>query len=247
MTWDVAKQVGSIGAFLLLYKIVIVAAGRDVRSEAVRHGRQIISIERFLGIYNELSVQDVFIPAATWLVRVFNFYYGSVHFAATISVLIWLYFAKPNAYRAWRNMLAAVSVLSISGYWFYPVAPPRMFPGYVDTLQAYGGIWSYKTGVAETLANQYAAMPSLHTGWSMWCGLALFTLGRRRVVRLLGLLHPTFTVLGIVITGNHFWLDAVGGFAVVAVAVALCHRWLHPTVANGNSGEAIEPQPVGLT
>jgi PAP2 superfamily len=235
LSWRVAVQVALIAAFLMLYKAVIVVAGQDVGVEARRNGRAIIRAERILGIYNEQAVQAVFTPDFAVLVRFFNFYYGSVHFAATLCVLAWLYFRRPDAYRPWRNLLGAVSVISIFGYWLYPVAPPRMFPGFVDTLDFYGGIWSYKAGVAETLANQYAAMPSLHTGWSMWCGLALFCLATRRTHRALAVFHPTITVLGIVITGNHFWLDAVGAFAVVAVAVALCRGPLRRAILTPTS------------
>jgi hypothetical protein len=220
--WRIPIEIALVGAFLLMYKAIIVTAGQGVGVEARRNGRAIIKAERWLHIYNEQAVQGIFLPDVPVLMRFFNFYYGSIHFAATLGTLIWLYFYRQHAYRAWRNLLAAISVISILGYWLYPVAPPRMFPGFVDSLDAYGGIWSYKTGVAETLANQYAAMPSLHTGWSLWVGLTLFSLAMTRLLRVLALVHPTITVLGIVVTGNHFWLDAVGSFAVVVVAIALC-------------------------
>ena len=243
-SWLFVRQLLLIIGFLVMYKWIIVAAGDDVRPQALRNTHQVIAFERHLGIFNEQRVQEFMIQKVEWLIRVFNVYYGSVHFAATLAVLTWLFFTRHETYAAWRNLLATISVISIGGYWFYPVAPPRMFDGsdigvanlgFVDAMQRYPGIWSYKAGVAEKIANQYAAMPSLHTGWSVWCGLALFTMGRKRWIRTLGLLHPTITVLGIVITGNHFWLDAVAALFVVALALALCRVPLRRAVAQPQS------------
>jgi hypothetical protein len=233
------RQVGLIAGFLMAYKVVIVLAGDDVRGEALRHSGYVIDIERWFQIFNEMQVQRWVIDHAEFVIRAFNVYYGSVHFAATAAVLGWLFLRRATAFAAWRNFLAAISGISLLGYWLVPVAPPRMFDGstqglpsfqFVDTMAAYPGIWSYKTGAAETLANQYAAMPSLHTGWAIWCGLALFTLGSRRWIRMIGLAHPTITVLGIVITGNHFWLDAIGSFVVIGAAIALCRRPLRASL-----------------
>jgi hypothetical protein len=235
LSFAAARQVVLIVAFLLMYKVVIVIAGDDVRGAALRNSGRIIDAERVLGIFNEAEVQRLVIDYAEFSIRPFNIYYGSVHFAFTATMLVWLFLRREHAYRAWRNLLATISTVSLLGYWLTPVAPPRMFDGstvelpnfgFVDTMASYPGVWSYKTGAAETLANQYAAMPSLHTGWAMWCGLVLFTMGRRHWQRVLALAHPTITVLGIVITGNHFWFDAIGSFAVTAVAIAVCRPQL---------------------
>ncbi|WP_205576537.1 phosphatase PAP2 family protein, partial [Streptomyces europaeiscabiei] len=73
------------------------------------------------------------------------------------------------------------------------------------------------------LTNQYAAMPSLHFGWSLWCGLTIALVAPRVWMKVLGLLHPFVTVLAIVATGNHWILDAVGGAAVVGAGFALAY------------------------
>ena len=59
-------------------------------------------------------------------------------------------------------------------------------------------------------------MPSLHVGWSTWSALALLPLVRRRWLKVLVALYPFVTIFAIVVTGNHWILDAVGGWVVLA-------------------------------
>ena len=92
--------------------------------------------------------------------------------------------------------------------------------GVVDTLADFGGLWSFDKGAVAKVSNQYAAMPSMHTGWSTWCALVLIPMLRRRWAKVLVALYPVATVFCIMITGNHYWLDAVGGL------VALGGGWL---------------------
>jgi membrane-associated phospholipid phosphatase len=79
-----------------------------------------------------------------------------------------------------------------------------------------------------SISNQYAAMPSLHIGWSTWCAIAVWPLLRRRWAKALVLLYPAATLFCIVVTGNHFWLDGVGGIIVFSVGSLIgwgLHRW----------------------
>jgi hypothetical protein len=69
------------------------------------------------------------------------------------------------------------------------------------------------------VANQFAAMPSLHFGWALIVAIGLGRLTRRR--SRLWMAHPLITLLAIVATGNHYWLDA----AVAAVLVVAAVGW----------------------
>jgi membrane-associated phospholipid phosphatase len=95
--------------------------------------------------------------------------------------------------------------------------------GYVDTLARYGGLWSFDSGAMEQISNQYAAMPSLHFAWSFWCFLVLYPRLRRPWAKALVAAYPWVTLFAIVVTANHFWLDAVGG--AVALAGGLAVAW----------------------
>ncbi len=83
--------------------------------------------------------------------------------------------------------------------------------GYVDTIAEYGGWISFGNEGMKDVSNQYAAMPSMHIGWSTWAAIVLYPLVRRRGVKVLVALYPVITLVCIVLTANHYWIDGVGG------------------------------------
>lgn len=103
----------------------------------------------------------------------------------------------------------------------FPLAPPRMLPaaGLVDTGQVYGPTVYGATPATDTMANQFAAMPSLHVGWAVMVAVGLIVATGSRW-RWLWLLHPAITLLVVVGTANHYWLDAIVVVALLAVAFA---------------------------
>lgn len=130
-----------------------------------------------------------------------------------------------ETYLRTRRALVASTGVALAVYLLLPVAPPRMLPGFVDTAAVHGQS-VYGDAGASALANQYAALPSLHVGWAVLVALACITAGRSRW-RWLWLAHPVVTVGVVVVTANHFWLDAAAGAALVALAwhaSGLVHR-----------------------
>ena len=116
--------------------------------------------------------------------------------------------------------------------------PPRLLPasyGYVDTLAEYPTFWSFNSGAVSKISNQYAAMPSVHVCWATWCAVVLVPRLRTTWGRTLAICYPIFTVMVIVLTANHYVLDAVGGVAVLtvgyAIARALTRAGRRPPVA----------------
>ena len=95
--------------------------------------------------------------------------------------------------------------------------------GYVDTIARYGGWISFGDQGMEELSNQYAAMPSMHIGWSTWSTLALIPLLRRRWTKALAVAYPLVTLVCIVVTGNHYWIDGAGGLLCLGAGFALAH------------------------
>ncbi|MER6132049.1 bifunctional glycosyltransferase 87/phosphatase PAP2 family protein [Streptomyces sp. NPDC001815] len=194
------------------------------RATAEQHGEQIHSIEKFLFIDIEHWVNHAVVRVG-WLEDFFNFYYTSFHFVVPLSVLGVLYVRRPADYRWARSALGFATLFALVGFWLYPLAPPRLMPGlgFIDTVHGVQDFTQPDYGTLTALTNQYAAMPSLHFGWSLWCGLVIAILAPRWWMKALGLLHPLFTVSAIVATGNHWVLDAVGGAAVVGAGFALTH------------------------
>ena len=195
----------------------------DSAEEAFANARTIIRLERLVGLYHEERVQQVFLHHQ-WFIRLCNIYYGSLHFLVTAGALVWSFRRCPRTYPRWRNTLAFTTALALIGFAFFPLMPPRLLPpsyGYVDTLAAVGGLWSFDSGTMKAISNQYAAMPSLHFGWSLWSALVLWPASGRRWVRLLLVGYPTVTLFAIVVTANHFWLDAVGGVVALGAGYSL--------------------------
>jgi hypothetical protein len=176
----------------------------------------LLHIERTLHIDIEHPLNRI-AANTKWVAVPMNYYYALAHFVVTIGVLVWLYKRHPLQYRPLRTVLYVANVIALGGYWLYSLAPPRFVPdeGYVDTLKLFGTWGSYASGDLARASNQFAAMPSMHIGWALWAGLAIFWLNRRSWLRWLGIAYPVLTLVVIMATANHFILDAVGGAAAL--------------------------------
>ena len=253
------KEVALIIAFYAIYSWIRNQFGSNrlaaegIPRAAFRNAESIISLEKALGLYVEVTIQQAFL-GWNWFIQFWNTFYGIAHFVVTLGVLAVLFWRRPAQYPQWRNALAAMTALAIIGFALYPLMPPRLLDepcpwegpgnwggaciasdlrgddgfGFVDTLAVYGGPWSFDSAAMASISNQYAAMPSLHIGWALWCAFAIWPLARRRWAKALIIAYPMATLFCIVVTGNHFWLDAVGGIAVFALGTGIgtaMYRW----------------------
>ncbi|MET8290913.1 MULTISPECIES: phosphatase PAP2 family protein [Streptomyces] len=198
----------------------------EQRGKALQNADWIWRMEHHLGIAVEQSVNHA-VNSATWLIIGMNYYYATLHFVVTLAVLVWLYHSHPGRYAAARLALFATTAVALVGYYFFPLAPPRLMNGghFVDTVVVHHTWGSMASGDLKHMSNQYAAMPSMHIGWSLWCGLTIFALASAPWARILGLLYPAATLLVIVSTANHFWLDAVGGLLCLAFGFTMTRLW----------------------
>ncbi|MGV9427467.1 bifunctional glycosyltransferase 87/phosphatase PAP2 family protein [Streptomyces sp. NPDC003656] len=199
------------------------------RETAEHHGRMVHDTERFLHIDIEHAVNHAVVQVG-WLRGFLDFYYESFHFVVPLTVLAVLYWRRPVDYRWARTALGFATLLALIGFWLFPLAPPRLMPGlgFVDTVHGVQDLAHPDYGAMTAITNQYAAMPSLHFGWSLWCGLVIAIMAPRWWMKALGLLHPLLTVTAIVATANHWILDAVGGAAVVSGGFALGYLLIGP-------------------
>ncbi|MBY8876453.1 phosphatase PAP2 family protein [Actinacidiphila acidipaludis] len=215
-----------IGVSYWLYSLVRNAVPEQ-RSVALRHASWIWSAEHHMGLAVEHGVNHA-LNSVTWLIVGMNYYYATLHFVITIGVLVWLYVRHPERYGPARLVLFVTTWFALVGFWAFPLAPPRLMAGkgFIDTVMVHHTWGSMSQGSLAHVSNQYAAMPSMHIGWSLWCGITLVTLAKPLWARILGALYPLFTLTVIIATGNHFWLDAVGGALCLAVGYALV-SWLY--------------------
>lgn len=194
----------------------------DQVEQAQRNARSILDAEKLLGLDIELGINrwGADLP---WLIIPANYYYATLHLSLTLIVMIWLYRRRNAFYARCRSVLLTMTVMALASYWLYPLAPPRLMAGqsYIDTVKEHV-LWGFTPSEdMQSLSNQYAAMPSMHVGWALWVGVVLFMYGRGRVVRALGIAYPITTVFVVMVTGNHFILDAVAAVVFFLVAVAI--------------------------
>ena len=206
-----------VGICYELYSLVRNAVP-DHERPAFQRAADLLNVEHRLHIGIEQSV-NAFVAGQHALAYVCNYYYATMHFVVTISVMVWLYRRHPLRYRSLRTVLLVTNVVALVGFWLYALAPPRMLAGrgFTDTVVTFHTWGSWGSSGIDDASNQFAAMPSLHIGWSLWCAVVLICLARRRWVRVLAALYPLLTLFVIVGTANHYLLDAVGAAVVVSI------------------------------
>jgi hypothetical protein len=195
--------------------------------EAYDNALDVIRWQQAIGINHEQAIQAW---AQGWHAAIVaaNYFYGSLHFIVTGGVMIYLYRKWTDDYPRWRNTLGIATGLALIGFAFFPLMPPRLmspdsYPfihhdyGFVDTLAKDPAFWSFNSGAVSKISNQFAAMPSVHCAWALWCTCALLPRVKHLWAKVLAVLYPVTTVTVIVVTANHYLLDAVGGFFVLGV------------------------------
>ncbi|WP_372344897.1 phosphatase PAP2 family protein [Streptomyces sp. KL116D] len=207
-----------VGLFLVYKFGRQLANGHE--AEAFHNADHVWSFERAVHLPGEGAVQGVLLHSDA-LIHVANTYYATVHFPATLAFLVFLYLRRPRHYVWTRRVLAALTAAALVLHLSFPLAPPRMLDAahLVDTAQVYGPSVYAAKPATDTMANQFAAMPSLHFGWALMVAIGLIVATRSRW-RWLWLLHPLLTLLVVVGTANHYWLDAIVATALLGIALA---------------------------
>ncbi len=187
---------------------------------ALAHAQDVLDLERTLHIDPEHAL-DRWLAGHSTLGLVVSDYYDNAHFVVTLGLLGFLWWRRADIYRPLRNALVLVNVLAFVVFWRFPVAPPRMLPGFVDVVASTHAVGSWHTGALASQANQLAAMPSLHIAWAAWCTVVVWRIASRRWLRALAVLYPFATAFAVLATGNHFVLDVLGGLATIAISLLL--------------------------
>lgn len=211
------------------------ALGGDILDESFQNALRVIDVEKAMGLYHEEWIQARFLDFDAFIVF-WNVFYGTFHFAVTIFAMVYLFRRFPARYLFMRSTLAATTATALIGFAFFPLMPPRLLSAclpdtiygaceaehaYVDTLVDPGGLWSFESGAMASISNQYAAMPSLHIAWATWCAVGLYPVLRRRWTKGTIVAYPFVTLFAIIVTANHYWIDAIGGLIALGLGVIL--------------------------
>jgi hypothetical protein len=210
------------------YKLGRIVAAKHVGT-AYDNAYVLWDLERLLRLPDELSVQALMLHN-TVVIKSANVYYAAVHFPATAAFLIWLYLRRPGDYLWVRRTLALLTASGLLVHLAIPVAPPRMLTalGFVDTAGVYGPA-VYGPPAQNTLADQYAAMPSLHVGWAVMVAIGIIATTKSHW-RWLAVLHPAVTTLVVVGTANHFWLDGMVALSLLAASLVVVRSLSEPRI-----------------
>ena len=213
---DAFRQLLLFASAYYLYRIVrgMVDGHANV---AYQHARDIVDVERSLHSFVEVDVQrwaldnPFFIHLANWM-------YVNSHFLVTTTFLIWLYIARNHAYYFVRNMFIVAMLFALVGYMAYPTAPPRFLPewGFSDSVASFVGENAEQS--ANVLYNPFAAVPSMHVAFALMIAVPAIFLVRNRVLKVLWAIYPLVVTFVVVVTANHFWMDALLGALVAAVS-----------------------------
>ncbi|MGN6722241.1 MAG: phosphatase PAP2 family protein [Marmoricola sp.] len=215
--------------------------------EAINHGIEVLKVTQWFHLdleeaFNQLLVNN------HWLAEIANYDYATLHLPLTAGVLIWVFWKHRDRYLPIRNVLLGTTVLGLIGFWIFPTAPPRLLPGdgFVDTVVYFKTWGSWADPKVADATNQFAAMPSMHCAWALWCGLCLFFLARNRALRVFGILYPIWTVFVVLGTANHFLLDAIAGISCVGITAAIVWRLYgqHPWAPRKISMDAVSEEPA---
>jgi membrane-associated phospholipid phosphatase len=223
---DVLRQLALFGLAYLAYRLVRGLVEGDATA-AFAHARDLISIELALHVFVEPSIQ-AWASGSRLLMDFSSWMYVNAQTTVTVTALVYLYLRHNRNFYFVRNMFMIAMFIALIGYWVFPTAPPRFMPewGFIDSVSNFTGVHvSHASATMNTLFNPYAAVPSMHVAFALMIGWPLARLCRHRIVSTLWILYPFLMAFVIIVTANHFIVDAILG-ALTAGASAYAATWL---------------------
>jgi membrane-associated phospholipid phosphatase len=225
-----ADAIAQLGIFVLADLCYETVRGIAESNQSVpfQNARSLVTTEKALHIFVEQSIQT-WAMGHRFIIDFANFMYVNSHFVITTSALVWLYLRHNDRFYFVRNMFVVAMGLALIGYLLVPTAPPRFFPelGFVDTLAYYVNV-KHDSGLVTLFFNPYAAVPSMHVAFSLLIAVPALLIVRRKVFKALWALYPMVVTFVVVVTGNHWLMDAIAGAAVAAAAAIVSARVLSP-------------------
>jgi len=228
LTKLIFEVVANIAAILILFQVyklvrrVFIARGETLGYE---HAYNVVEFERKLHLFFELDLQQ-WVTQSTAAIRTFNYIYSYNMWIFLACLSLMILFAHEK-YRFWRRVFFFSMLVALPWFAIYPLAPPRFMSdiGFVDTLAIYGP--SYFKSNSLVTSNQFAAMPSMHCGWTL-IGACMLTVTLKqyigRLAYVFGALLTLTMFATVMVTGNHWWIDGIVGWMVVGVSILLAQR-----------------------
>ncbi|MGV9772025.1 phosphatase PAP2 family protein [Streptosporangium sp. NPDC003464] len=244
-------EVAGLLLVILTFSRLHAAAGKDVAAAATANAHTVQSIERALHLDIELGA-DRWLTDHPALIMPAVYYYR-LYYIVIIGVLVWVFVRHAESYAKVRRTLVVMAFLVLPVFWALPMSPPRFaLPGIADIIAEYDILGSgHATRDVNSGRNLFSAMPSMHVGWSLWCGYAGWSAlrGSRLRSALLPWAFPLGMAVVVLVTGNHYVLDIAGSVALLVVSIAvvsaLGHLAKRRRTAAGRSREPVPLRPAG--
>lgn len=213
-----------LGAALFAAYLLVDSFHDAARTAAARfHGRQLLRLEQWLHLDIERGLNS-WLAGHPALMTAANYEYATTYLVSAALLLVITYRWAPPLYRQARNSFIVLNLIAFGCFAALPLMPPRMLPGFVDTVAAGRTVGSWGSPLVAG-ANQLAAMPSLHMAWALWVSVMLARMSRSAWLQVTSAVHVGVTLYVVLATANHYLLDAVGAAVVVLVAVAATEWW----------------------
>ncbi|TDD34769.1 DUF1298 domain-containing protein [Actinomadura sp. KC06] len=228
-----------IGLLLTALYAVIANLPAEGRTATAReNGEALFNLEKALRLDVELGLNRWLADQSVLRVLA-NYEYAITYIASALALLIWLFIRHPERYRTARNAFILLNLGGLATFALYPVMPPRLMPdlGFIDTVLQ-GRTWGSWGSPLVEHADKFAAVPSLHMGWTLWVGVELARVNAKRWVQVLNAVHVLVTLYVILATANHFILDAIIAVPYVFAAVFVAERIARPAGARAAGPDA---------
>jgi PAP2 superfamily len=253
---DALRQISLFAAAYFVYRLVR-GLGDGSAGAAFAHARDLISLERTLHLFVEPSIQ-AWASGSHFVMGLASWLYVNAQGSVTIAALVYLYMRHNRNFYFVRNMFMIAMAIALVGYTVFPTAPPRFMPewGFIDTVSDFTPVnVSHTSASMSALFNPYAAVPSMHVAFALMIGWPLARLARLQVVRAMWLLYPFVMTFVIVVTANHFIVDALLGaltagasaYGAIWLARARPNVWRFSTSAGSTSHRPTSVSPARVT
>ena len=208
-----------VGAFAAY--MAVRALANDAPSDAMSNAHDLLGFEQLLGLDVERRAQEFALDRPP-LIEFFNVVYAWTYWPLLIGTFVYTWVRRRDLFVIYRNAIFVSGALGLVIFMFYPVAPPRFLGGFVDTIDAADR--SHGIAHPSFIINKFAALPSFHVGWVTLACVVIAMSITHRPARALLALPPMLMAIAVVVTGNHFIIDAIAGIALSLLGLGAAHR-----------------------
>lgn len=215
----VTREVLLLFSTYLLYSISKNLIDSTPILQAFGNAWALVEFERSLGIAQESQIQVWASLHSITFLHFLGYFYATALWVALLGSAALLFMTNRRLYWSLRNVYLVTMVSAVVIFAVYPLAPPRLLPGYgmTDVAQVLGML--PKEGSRSFFGfNEFAAMPSLHIAWSSLIALAWFKTGNK-LGMVLSSVYLALMTLAVVATANHYILDVVAGVMLLVFAL----------------------------